>query len=71
MKGTEPRQRRCCALEGQIGIWVACSIYPSRPTPCRNFKASWEVGVSNQECDRARTIYGLVPFGCLMPFGGM
>lgn len=71
MKGTEPGQKRCCALKGQIGNWVSCSIYASRPTPCRDFKASWEMGVSNQKCDRARTIYGLVPFGNLMPFGGM
>ena len=71
MKGTEFNQKRCCALEGQIGNWVRCSIYPSRPTACRDFKASWEMGVSNQNCDRARTIYGLVPFGSLMPFGGM
>lgn len=71
MKGTELRQKRCCALKGQIGSWVSCSIYPSRPTACREFKASWEMGVSNHNCDRARTIYGLVPFGSLMPFGGM
>jgi len=71
MKGTELNQKRCCALEGQIGDWVSCSIYPYRPTACIDFKASWEMGVSNQNCDRARTIFGLVPFGNLMPFGGM
>lgn len=71
MRGTELQQRRCCALEGQIGHWVSCSIYQFRPTACREFKASWEMGVSNHSCDRARTIYGLVPFGSLMPFGGM
>jgi Fe-S-cluster containining protein len=71
MKGTELRQKRCCALKGQIGSRVSCSIYPSRPTACKEFKASWEMGVSNHNCDRARTIYGLVPFGSLMPFGGM
>jgi Fe-S-cluster containining protein len=71
MKGTELRQKRCCALKGQIGSEVSCSIYPFRPTVCQVFKASWEIGVSNHSCDRARTIYGLVPFGSLMPFGGM
>ena len=43
MKGTELRQKRCCALKGQIGIGVSCSIYPYRPAACREFKASWEM----------------------------
>ena len=71
MKGTEQIPKRCCALKGRVGNKVSCSIYPFRPTTCRNFKASWEMGISNHNCDRARAIYGLVPFGSLMPFGGM
>jgi Fe-S-cluster containining protein len=63
MRGTEQKQKRCCALKGQIGHWAICSIYASRPSSCRNFNASWTKGAPNENCDRARAFYGLVPFG--------
>ena len=63
MRGTEARNKRCCALTGQIGHRVSCSIYASRPTVCRNFDASWREGVKNYLCDRARAFYGLPPYG--------
>ena len=62
MKGTQTGSPRCIALEGRIGSRVKCSIYPSRPSTCRNFVRSWEAGKGNELCDRARQIYGLQPF---------
>ncbi len=52
---------RCQALEGKIGTAVGCKIYDRRPSPCRNFKASFEDGQHNQRCDDARAVMGLSP----------
>ena len=62
MRGTQTSHPRCIALEGRIGSRVKCSIYASRPSTCRNFIRSWEAGTGNDLCDRARQIYGLLPF---------
>jgi Fe-S-cluster containining protein len=62
MKGTSDRHSpRCCALKGEVGSKVACTIYGNRPTPCRNFQASYENGVHNPRCDQARLAHGLKP----------
>lgn len=62
MKGTQSRGHiRCQALEGRIGGEVTCSIYSSRPTPCRSFEASFENGTRNKRCDEARLRYGMKP----------
>ena len=60
---------RCVALEGEVGSAVACSIYARRPSPCREFRASWEDGRVDARCDAARARHGLHP---LRPdaFGG-
>lgn len=58
---TEPASPRCVALEGEIGKRVRCTIHPLRPSPCREFEASWVTGVRNERCDRARAHYGLPP----------
>jgi Fe-S-cluster containining protein len=64
MKGTgSPDRPRCIALEGEVGVRVACGIYASRPTPCRDFEASYENGVENPRCASARTAKGLAPLG--------
>lgn len=55
----DPERPRCIALEGIIGEEVSCSIYGNRPTPCRDFVASYEAGEPNLRCDRARARYGL------------
>ena len=61
MRGTEQVPPRCVALEGEIGKKVRCVIHPLRPSPCREFHASWIDGVHNERCDRARAAHGLPP----------
>lgn len=62
MKGTNDHPKpRCQALGGTLGEAVACSIYESRPTPCRSFEASFENGLQNERCDRARVGKGMLP----------
>lgn len=63
MKGTDQPQPRCVALAGEVGKEVFCTIHPKRPSPCREFNASWEQGVFNEACDRARKKYGLAALG--------
>ena len=33
---------RCCALEGDVGKSVKCSIYEDRPSVCSNFENGGE-----------------------------
>jgi Fe-S-cluster containining protein len=40
---------------------VRCVIHPLRPSPCREFQASWVDGLHNERCDRARAAHGLPP----------
>lgn len=61
MRGTAGNPPRCIALHGEIGKAVRCSIHPQRPSPCREFQASWVDGVHNERCDRARAAHGLPP----------
>lgn len=61
MKGTDQPKPRCLALQGVVGQTVSCSIHPQRPSPCREFNASWEQGEFNEACDRARQKYSLAP----------
>lgn len=64
MKGTDLSRPRCIALVGEIGGQNYCSIYAVRPTPCRDFRAAWEVGVSEEEaarCNQARARHRLAP----------
>jgi Fe-S-cluster containining protein len=61
MRVTDQATPRCVALEGEIGRKVRCTIHPLRPSPCREFVASWTGGVHNERCDRARARRGLPP----------
>lgn len=61
MRGTNAPRPRCIALEGEVGHCVSCTIYPHRPTPCRDFPVSWSHGEINEECDKARSAWGLPP----------
>ena len=61
MLGTERQPPRCVALDGQIGAAVTCAIHALRPSPCREFQASWVDGVHSERCDRARAAHGLPP----------
>lgn len=61
MKGTDSSEPHCIALMGTVGEGVRCTIYESRPSPCRDFAMSGEGGVRNEACDRARARFGLPP----------
>lgn len=54
MRGTNPPSPRCVALLGEIGQSVRCSIYELRASVGRGFDISWEHGLHNERCDRAR-----------------
>jgi Fe-S-cluster containining protein len=41
-------EQRCIALDGQIGVRVACTIYPDRPVGCK------KVLPGDDECMEAR-----------------
>ena len=53
--GTDASPPRCVALDGEIGLAVACAIYDARPSPCREFDTS------HAACARARQRFGLAP----------
>jgi len=59
MRGTSQPKPRCIALDGTVGEWTGCMIHTDRPTPCREFGASYEDGVHNPSCDDARARHGL------------
>ncbi|MFI4939666.1 MAG: YkgJ family cysteine cluster protein [Burkholderiales bacterium] len=60
MKDAESCKGRCVALRGEIGeAGVSCSIYPNRPTPCREFEAWEKDGTPNPDCQRLREQRGL------------
>lgn len=62
LKGTTKSHRpSCCNLKGKIGKQVSCEIYENRPSPCRNFEASYEDGYHRERCDQARKAHGLRP----------
>ena len=61
MKGTNQPGPRCCALLGDIGNTVRCTIHPRRSSVCREFVPSWEDGQHNPRCDSARARWNLPP----------
>ncbi|MBN8442611.1 MAG: YkgJ family cysteine cluster protein [Thauera sp.] len=61
MRGTDEAPARCVALHGEIGTAVRCSIYPSRPSPCRDFAPYAALGIGDDACNRARARHGLPP----------
>jgi uncharacterized protein len=61
LRGTDRREPHCEQLVGRVGETVHCAIYPQRPSPCRELRASWEDGTRSEQCDRARSRYGLPP----------
>ena len=64
MRGTQSKHRpQCAALAGRIGRDARCTIYEARPTPCRSFTASFEMGRHEVRCDQARAAHGLKPIG--------
>lgn len=63
MRGTQCAPARCTALEGDIGKSVCCTIYPQRPSPCRELEPWGESGQPDEKCSRARAAHGLPPLG--------
>lgn len=61
MQGTQGSRPRCIALMGIIGKKVSCSIYERRASVCREFEPSWQEGAPNEQCDKARALWGLPP----------
>jgi Fe-S-cluster containining protein len=61
MRGTNCKQPRCVALQGEVGTQVSCAIYENRPTTCRDFPLWMEDGQINPECQRIRVLHGLPP----------
>lgn len=55
MAGTQAREPRCVALDGDIGRAVACRVYGQRPSPCR------ELQPGEDKCQRARQRHALPP----------
>ena len=48
------REQRCAALEGKLGVHVACTIYELRPAGCRAVKPG------SKECLRDRRERGII-----------
>lgn len=62
MKGTEAGNGRCIALAGELGqAGIRCTIYPLRPSPCREFESWLKDGTPNPDCQRLRAHIGLPP----------
>lgn len=61
MRGSDDWPPRCVALEGEIGAGVRCTIYETRPGPCREFAPFAPLGMSDDACERARRRHGLAP----------
>lgn len=67
MKGTNHKHPQCEALTGQVGIRVACTIYNTRPSPCRDFGVHYIDGricgdmEEIERCNRARAVWNLPP----------
>jgi uncharacterized protein len=55
MVGTSRPLPRCAALQGVVGDSAFCTVYPHRPSPCR------ELEPGDERCDRARIRHGLSP----------
>lgn len=57
MKGTNQKRPRCVALIGEIGQAVSCTIYPQRPSVCREFGGVGDI----ERCNHVRMVWGLPP----------
>ena len=77
MRGTNRRQPRCIALQGEVGRAVYCTIYDRRPTPCREFGLTWENGIPQidgdelERCNAARAAWHLPPLFEILPRPGI
>ena len=61
MRGTAGATPCCVALQGTVGVNVACAIYDHRPSPCRAFARDAATGHGDSACGDARRLHGLPP----------
>lgn len=52
-------EQRCIALEGEIGVRVACTIYPTRPAGCKNVMPGDDECMLARQSRRAELTAGL------------
>lgn len=55
MQGTNQKNPRCVALDGELGKAVSCSIYEARSSSCK------EVMPADTQCNKARAAHGFIP----------
>lgn len=53
MRGTNQKNPRCQALQGELNKRVSCAIYENRPMPCREFTPG------EPRCFEARKKHGI------------
>ena len=58
MQGTNAAAPRCDQLQGDIPGAI-CRIYPLRPSTCHDMQPYTINGQVNEQCTRARAIYGM------------
>ena len=56
MAGTNQKNPRCIALEGEVGKQVSCGMYEARSSSCK------EVQIANEQCNKARLAHNMLPF---------
>ncbi len=61
MRGSERTPARCCALVGEVGTQVQCSIYEQRAQVCRDIMYTGYNGLREEKCDKARIAHGMPP----------
>jgi Fe-S-cluster containining protein len=67
MKGSNQKNPRCIALDGDIGERVHCKIYAQRPSTCREFGLDFINGQAStspedyERCTQARAHWNLPP----------
>jgi Fe-S-cluster containining protein len=55
MVGTNQKNPRCIALNGEIGKQVSCGMYESRSSSCK------EVQIADEQCNKARQAHNIIP----------
>lgn len=55
MKGTNQKQPRCIALDGEVGQQVSCGMYAARSSSCK------EVQIADEQCNKARLAHQMIP----------
>ena len=67
MQGSWAQKPRCIAMTGTVGQRIGCSIYPQRPSPCREYAVWDEQGQPNPVCQQLRAVNGIPPIAPRQP----